>query len=239
MARKLTESMTFDDLEDECMFTTAALQADENAADLVSMTSSWMPAISDVRGIDLSVRQTAANVDAARIVANYNLDLACVSFGDELYLACGKDRQSNRWTQFFRERVSEFTKMALSEQTSRVNGWLTSASDPVLENHRADLTKWATSAATALTNTAGLSSLRAQVWQKREQLAKDLTDGRDKLEAALGDRARERGLPREWPATFFRVVKKNEKQVTEPTATQGSSAASGTDATGTAGAPPA
>jgi len=36
-------------------------------------------------------------------------------------------------------------------------------------------------------------------------MARDLTRERDGLDDALSARARERGLPREWPDLFFRV----------------------------------
>lgn len=48
--------------------------------------------------------------------------------------------------------------------------------------------------------------LRANVRIAREQLAEDLTRERDGLFDTLSVRARAKGLPRDWPKQFFRVV---------------------------------
>jgi len=78
MPRKLPPTITFDDAEDEVLFTRAALMADPDASDLVPMTDSWLPLIDTARAKDRTARAARVTADAARIVANDRFDTACV-----------------------------------------------------------------------------------------------------------------------------------------------------------------
>ena len=205
MPRLLNATSTFDDLEDEVLFTIAAIQADPDAADLLPMTGTWLGLISTARAGNLTMRQQAATADAQRIIANGRLDSACVAFGDALFAAVGKDRASARWKTFFAEPVSSFVKQALDRQLKTVKGWLGLPSDAALEPHRPALQKWADAAASAQVKTAEVAGLRGLAWQQREALTDALTRDRDGLASALGQRARERGLQRDWPELFFLV----------------------------------
>ena len=205
MPRLMEASATFDALEDEILFTRAALQADERAASLLESTTSWLSLLDDARAQDRTLREKVANATAARVVSNASLDAATTAFGDSLLLAVGKDRSTSRWTGFFKEPVSRFIQQGLSSQVSTVLSWLRSASDPVLETHRAELTKWATAAEAALEQTQDLTTLRTQNWQRREALALTLTQERDRLHAALQELARKNALARDWPDLFFLV----------------------------------
>ena len=141
MPRKLSSVMTLDTLESEVMFTQSMLKADPNTVDLAATIEGWQVYISDTRTLDQQLRQMEFDADAARIVGNNYLDKTCTRFGDDLLLACGKDRSSPRWTKFFATRVSDFIKQPLSRQTTVVQGWLAST-DEVLERYRGDLTTW-------------------------------------------------------------------------------------------------
>lgn len=215
MARALDANTTFDDHEDEAMFTIAAIQADPDAADLLPMTTTWLPQITTARANALTMRQQAANADALRIVANGRLDAACVAFGDSLYAAVQKDRASARWKTFFSETVSSFVKQGLDRQVKMVKGWL-GLTDTALDAHRSALTKWSDAAADAQVKTAAVGSARGQVWQQREALGDALTRERDGLHAALGQRARDRNLPRDWPDLFFRVQRSSDRSEQAP-----------------------
>jgi hypothetical protein len=206
MARKITLEMLLDDVEDEVIFTRAATKADPDAADLLHLTDGWLPLVDDCRAADRELRIVLMEITAERAVANGRLDPACVTFGDALYLACGKDRSSPRWRMFFDVAVSVFVRQALSSQVARVRGWLTSAKDPVLDEHRAPLDRWSKAAADALDRTSGTAVMRGQVQVKREELATSLTRERDGFRDALAARARERGLARDWPDLFFRTT---------------------------------
>jgi hypothetical protein len=205
MPRRLEPETTFDDLEDEVLFTTAALAADPDAADLATMTSTWLSQIAAARAQSLAVRQEAAKADARRIVANARLDVACTTFGDALLAAVAKDRTSARWRTFFAEPVSSFVKQALATQVRTVRGWLALPADAALEPLRPTLTTWADAADAAQTQTASVGASRGQVWQAREALAEALTRERDGLHSALGQRARDRNLARDWPDLFVLV----------------------------------
>lgn len=205
MPRKLIDKMPLDDLEDEIMYTIAALKADENTQDFIPTAEGWMTHVDEVRATDREVRQTVANVDAARMMANEYLDQTCVAFGDDLYYDVDKDRKCTRWTQFFPVAVSAFVRQPLSKQVNAVRGWLASAQDPVLEQYRSDLEKWVTKADDTLVQTSGLAGQRARVWAQRESLAELLTNERDVLRDLLAQRARELKFSRTWPDLFFRT----------------------------------
>lgn len=205
--RKIDPEMTFDDVRSEVWFTTAALDSDPNAADLVALTEGWEPKVDTAEAQMRALLRDEARTDARRIGANGRLDAACVSFGDDLFYAVGKDRQSPRWLSYFRVAVSRFVHMGLSDQVTKVGAWLTTA-DPVLESHREKLTQTRTEASKALDDTAALGPQRGTVWQTRATLAEELTAARDGLHEALAARARERKLPREWPSLFFRPARR-------------------------------
>ncbi len=204
MPRKLDARMTLDATEDEILYTSAALEADPDAKDLVASTSGWLPALDKVRARDRDVRQGAAKADATRAVSNVRLDHSVVDFGDDLHAAVKKDHSAPRWLTFFKVAVSIFVKSALPREVETVKGWL-GVKDAVLEKHRAPLTQWSTAAENAIVATRALGPRRGEVWQAREELADALTRERDGLHAALTQRANERTLPREWANTFFRV----------------------------------
>jgi hypothetical protein len=208
MPRKIPDDITFDEAENDIIFTRAAMAADPDAADLLSMTDGWMTLVDDARVAERTARIAVAESDAQRAVSNGRLDRACVHFGDDLYSAVGKDKTSPRWIKFFSITVSRFVRQALPKQVQRVKGWLEASNDQVLEKHRNDLTKWSTAADAALTKTRGTSVARGDAWEKRAEMAESLTRERDGLHEALAARAREVGLPRAWPDTFFRVERR-------------------------------
>jgi hypothetical protein len=205
MPKKLTSTMTLDAIEDEILFTRATLRADPDAPDLVVTTDGWLGRVGAVRERERIVREEVASVDAERMVANARLDAVCERFGDALFLAVDKDRQSTRWRTFFHLPVSRFVRLALSAQLERVKAWLGS-SDAALTPFRADLETWSTRASDALAKTRALSLARGELTAAREELAEDLTRERDGLHAALVLRATERSLGRDWPEAFFRIT---------------------------------
>jgi hypothetical protein len=219
MARKLTPQLTLDALEDEVLFTRAALKSDEHTQDLLSMTDSWLGLIDAVRASDRQLRERIADVDASRMLANEYLDLACTAFGDELYLDVDKDRTSRRWLQYFSMPVSRFIRQALSAQVATVKGWLglPLGTDPLLDQHRELLQSRVDRADKASTDTRGLTPLRGTLWQQRTQLAESLTQSRDELRDVLGQRARELKLGRTWPDAFFKQAVSTDEKEQDPT----------------------
>lgn len=220
MARKLLSSMTLDEIEDEILYTRAALKTDPNAQDLLSHTEAWLGQLDAVRSYDRQVRERVADVDASRVLGNEYLDSTCISFGDRLLPAVNKNRNSRRWLQFFPISVSRFVDQSLSKQVEIVRGWLglPEGSDEVLDEYRIPLTDHVGWVDRALVDTRNLTQLRGIVWQRRDQLVADLTAQRDQLREILAQRARERGLSRTWPDAFFRTGKSSE---TAETATSG------------------
>lgn len=206
MIRKVNSKSTFDDMEDEVFFTRAALKADPDATDLLAMTDDWLPMIDAARAKGREARMAATDATAARVIANHRLDYACTAFGDDLYLAVGKDRDAPRWRQFLTGPVSRFIKMRFPKQVQTVKSWLApSVKDPVLDRHRGPLTTWSDASARSLEQTAAAAMVRGAARIAKEQLGEDLTRERDGLFEALSARARDRGLPRDWPRQFFRV----------------------------------
>jgi hypothetical protein len=204
MPRKLLATMTLDDMEDEVLFTDAVLHADPDAAALADRAAAWIDRIDAARPHDRRARTAAAHSDASRQVAVDRLRRACVAFGDDLYLAVGKNRKSPRWLQFFPRPVSRFVRQPRAALVKAVRGWLTSQ-DPVLGRYRADLERWSQNADQALVETSAVAIVRGDAHQTRGTLAVELTQERDQLHDHLSAIARERSLPREWPDMFFRV----------------------------------
>ncbi len=205
MARQIDANMPLADLESEALYTRAALLADPDAADLVALTASWLERLDALRLGERTLRELVLGVEAVRAVVNSRFDVACTRFADELYLAVDKDRDSARWRQFFRVQVSAFVRQGLAAQVLAVKGWLAGPGDPVLDKHRDALGHFAAAAEDALVKTNATALQRGEQRIRREQLAADFTRERDALEEALRARARERNLPRDWPATFFRA----------------------------------
>ncbi|MDC3955072.1 hypothetical protein [Polyangium jinanense] len=203
--RKIPPTLLLDEAEAEVFFTRSGLKADPDAHDLLFLTDGWLAMIEVVRTKERSAREAQADADAARTIANTRLDRACQRFGDELFLAVGKERGAARWSQFFSVPVSKFIRQALPKQVARVIGWLDSK-DPILDKHRAGLEPWAKAADAALKRTTAVATVRGEARIGREELAEGLTRERDGLHEALSARARERGLPRDWAGQFFRKV---------------------------------
>lgn len=219
MAAKIPKTMPLDDMEDEIIFTRAAVGADPDARDLLPLTDDWMPWVETARARDRDARIAVATAFALRRVSNLRLDAACEEFGDELELAVKKDFKGSRWLRFFSgaaNTVKRFIRLRFSEQVGRVTGWLTGAGDEVLEKHRAPLTTWSEAGQQALNATRATSQVRGDAAIEREETAEALTRGRDGLEATLVARANERGLPREWPKTFFKPRTRDEDDAGPP-----------------------
>jgi len=204
--RKITADMPLDDVEDEVFFTCATIKADPDAADLLYITIDWLDLVDAVRVKDRQARMAETDATAVRVVANYHLDRGCTGFGDDLYLAVEKNRESARWNQFFSMTVSRFVKMRFDKQVQKVKSWLDpNVKDPILDKHRTTLTTWCNASASSIDQTMGVAMIRGAARVAREQLAEDITRERDGLYDALSARGREKGLPRDWPKQFFRV----------------------------------
>jgi hypothetical protein len=202
--RKITPTSTFDEMEDEVLFTLAALKADPDAAPLAPMADGWLDMLDHARAKDRAARKAQCEADATRIVANGRLDRACEKFGDDLYLAVDKDRSSPRWLQFFNVSVSRFVRQRLETQVQRVRGWLTTK-DTLFADHRDGLDRWSQAAGDAIIQTRAVALVRGEARIAREELAEDLTRERDGLHDALSVQGRSLGLAREWPDLFFRI----------------------------------
>ncbi|UJR79054.1 hypothetical protein [Sandaracinus amylolyticus] len=222
MPRKLRAQETLDTIEDEILFTRAAVEADPDAADLLPMTDSWLALVDATRAADRAARIAGTSASALRIVANGRLDDACTRFGRTL--AIDTPTTSPRWRRFFSTAISSWIDQRLVAQVATVRGWLTITDEPVLEAHRAPLAQWSESAQVALDRTAASAQTRGAAQIARESLAEDLTRERDGLYAALLQRAGERSLARDWAARFFRVERRRGDPDAEPEGPQGPAA---------------
>jgi hypothetical protein len=205
MPRRITTDFSFDECEDEVLFTRAALKADPDATDLLPSIDGWLSLIDTARTKDREARAAIGEASALRAVSNGRLDDACRSFGDDLHLAVKKDHQAARYRRFFPRTVGTFVKQRLASQVAAVRAWLGTAGDDVLDKHHAELERWAAAVQAALDATVAGAQTRGLSLVARESLAEDLTRERDGLEAGLVARAHERGLARDWPARFFRT----------------------------------
>lgn len=218
MPRKLSSNETLDTLEEEILFTRAALEADEDAADLAPRTDDWLALVDAQRARDRSARVAEASATAHRVIANGRLDDVCGRFAKEL--AIDAPTSSPRWRRFFSRAPSDWLRQRLASQIAAVRGWLTIEGDALLERHRAGLARWSDAGQAALDRSAASAQVRGAARVGREELAEDLTRERDGLHAALVARAVERGLPREWADRFFRVQSRrgrHDEDAPEPT----------------------
>lgn len=207
MPAKIYPEDTLDTMEDDVIFTGAALTADPDACTLAGSPDEWMTWLIAFREVDRTYRKQVATIDATRVIKDGRLDIEVIDFANDLLHDCG-DRDSIRFKGFFTMAPSRFSRIALSDEVATVEGWLVAGTeDNVLEAHRPQLTSTSSEARAALTATTAMDATRATYWGKRTTLADNLTAARDALGSRLSDRARELGLPRDWPGTFFRVRK--------------------------------
>jgi hypothetical protein len=202
MPRAIHPNTPLDAVEEEILYTRAALDADEDAREFLPQTDAWLPDLDKLWEQERDLRHARALASAKRAIANQKLDRACTAFGDDLLRAVNKDRSSPRWATFFPASASQFVRTPLPKQLQAVRAWLTSA-DPALSAHRAELERWSQAAQEALDLGANLAVKRGALWQAREELAHDLTAARDGLAGLLAVRSQERLLGRDWAATFF------------------------------------
>lgn len=204
MVKQINPDMTFDEMENECIFSRAAMRADRNASDMIPTTASWMDWIETVRDLERNARTEFQQATASRMIANARLDGTCRAFGRSLAAELQNDRTSARWRRFFRGTVDDFVTQPLDEQANACIAWL-EIDDPALAPFREELTHWAHAAKAAITATGSSGQVRGTAIVAREALAENLTRARDGLHAALVVRAQERNLPRDFADGFFIV----------------------------------
>lgn len=217
MPRAIRAEETFDDWDYEINFTAARLADEPDAAELVSRTDGWSTRVSETRAVGAALAREEAFGSAAAIGGNTALDAACTDFADELYLAVAKDRTDPRWRTHFRDSSpSEFNRQPLADQARTVRGWLEQSKDAVLEANRGALESATARTERALARQAALATKRGELWQKREEVARFLTEERDRLRDDLAGVARSKRLGRMWASTFFRVTARAEKPAPPP-----------------------
>lgn len=204
MPARIEARDTFDTIENEILFTRAALKADEDARELLPETDEWLELVDAARTKDREFRTRDMDAMAARAIANVRLDIACLGFGKDLLHAVG-DRKSPRFAGFFPVAPTRWVKQPLDKQLLGVKGWLTLSGEPELDKHRERLSARAAAAGDAQVAVAALAPARGVNWQVRRDLADALTRLRDGLHRALAERATEKALPRDWPDAFFRI----------------------------------
>jgi len=202
MVRQLTDDFSFDDLEDEILFSRAALAADPHASEFLPLTDTMLPKVDAARALGREGRAATMQASAERMIANVNLDVECREVGRDLAHTLKNDRSGVRWTRIFPTTVDAFVSVPLAEQSVACQAWLTT-SEPVIAARSEALTRWSTSAQTAVANTKASAQVRGTAMLARETLAEDLTRIRDGLARALSACAEERGLPRDYAERFF------------------------------------
>ena len=207
MARAITEDFTFDEMENETLFSRAALRADPNASDFVLTTNPWLGFVASARAQDLAARTALQESTASRVIANQRLDETCRNVGRALSAELKNDRSSARWARIFGGTVDEFIHKPLAVQATACKSWL-ETDEPVLAPFRADIALWANAAEAAIRATSDSGQVRGTALVGRESVAETLTRARDGLHAALVARANERNLPRDFADGFFILTPK-------------------------------
>ena len=205
MPRQIQQRLTLDAVEDEILFTLVALGTQKHASTYKAEAEAWLADLDAFRAVDRSYRTDFTTIDVQRVLANHDLDQGVTTFADDLLLAVGKDRQAPRFTAFFPKAPSKLVEEPLTDEVGRVEGWVSSSSDPVLLEHKDALTHLAAISRAALTATAGVPIKRLERDQRWQALCTSLTERRDALHRKLAELAQELGLGRDWADLFFRV----------------------------------
>lgn len=203
MIRKLTEKMTIDDLQDEVVFTQAMLKAHPLVAHLSTYADDWDDDLPGLLGQSRANRNLRIFLDARRQVANEYLGRHIDAFSDDLLKFVNKDRTHKLYTQYFTRPPAEFVDQPLVDEVAAVRAWLPN-NQPLLDPHRPELVRWSDTADAVLAEDKRAIQLTAELGQMRERIVNALTAKRDALWALLAEVARQHGLPRTWPNTFFR-----------------------------------
>ena len=203
MSRKLLHRWTLDRLEEEVLFTCAVLKTDPDSADLLPLTEGWLASIDEARARERALRSLDAETRAARQVANDHLDDEVMELSWTLLNQVRRDRRHPRYIAFFPKSPSQLIDEPMSHEVARVKGWLADDKDAALDLHREALTRWANALEQALLEGAQVHFSRMSRTKAHRQLCDGLTLKRDRLHAALRERAVERGLPRAWADRFF------------------------------------
>jgi hypothetical protein len=203
MIRKLTEKLTTDDLRDEIVFTRSMINAHPLTQHLVGHADQWDAELPAFESRQRAQRDLRITLDARRQISNEFLGRTVLAFSDDLLRFVNKDRTSKLYTQYFSVPPSKFVGQALGEEVAAVRSWLPNE-QPLLDPHRAELSRWTDTADAVLAEDKRALQLTAELQQARERIVADLTAKRDALWAILAELARQHHLGRTWANSFFR-----------------------------------
>ena len=203
MAYAFTADMTPDEMEDALIGTSAACEADPDAADKVAEVNALLPLVDEQRALERRVRHFGKRIDSRRKVANHLLDRAVMAYSKDLLILCGLDRTAPLFVTSFPGPPSDVVRAPLAAEVTQVRGWLAGAPNTALDQHRAELTRWSDVAYDCQLQEQALAEQRIAAHSARASLAAELTKRRDGLEDELAARGRELGLERDWARSFF------------------------------------
>lgn len=225
--RELPADTPLDELEDEVIDTQAALRADPDAEDLAPGFEAQLTALDVVFDRERQTRREKVEAAAVCRVADGRLDPAIVLTGKQLEVVVKGDKSSPTWTRAFGSSTpSDIGRLPRAKEVTRVSelvAALTAVGSAALTDVIASLTLWSGRLGAGLERLRTANASRGQYVGDREEYVIALNRARRSLSGALIQRAAERGLPKDWPATFFRKSPRRDRaeEPSEPTGPTG------------------
>lgn len=206
--RRLDEGLSLDTIEEEIVYTTARLRADDNAADAAPELDKLAAQVETVRKAQHAAWNAETAAQAAIDSADDALDDAVGQLSRDLLYAVGNDRRSPRFTRYFAEAPGHLLRLGLRSELERVKNWpqsLAGEKDAKLEADGKALAALVQRGEQALAARKTAAGARAdQRVREVLPLVDDVNAARLSLYGLLAQRAAARDLPRDWPDRFFR-----------------------------------
>jgi hypothetical protein len=206
--RELRAETPLETLEDEIVYTDAALKADPEAEDLAPGFAGQLESLDEVYDRERATRRAVTEATAYSRVADSRLDEEVLGSGRVMEVPLKGDRTHPSWTKVYGTATpSDVAKLARPKEVIKVRGMIKAMTElglAILATVIASLTFWAGRLDGGLTRLTDSKADRGRFRSERDEFIIGLNRARRALYGSLTTRAAERGLPKEWPDLFFR-----------------------------------
>jgi hypothetical protein len=210
-APQLPTTISLETIRSELIFTSAALAADEQAADLVPRADALLVTWKQIQDEQLARWDAQDRADAQVATADDHLDRLVFKVALVLEGATGKNRKDRRWSLYFEVPPHKLIKPVLGDELETMKSWRTHLQQETLPGLVALAPEL--DAAIARAEAALVAKRQAKEANTSFRTARGLADfvdnvriARDAIHADLAARQAKEGsgLERSWPDTFFR-----------------------------------
>jgi hypothetical protein len=208
--RKLALAASLLTFLDELEYSEAALSADSDASELAAGFNEEIAAWSEQFATERASRRDVTRAEAVVAVRDGQIDRLTQRFAGQVLVEAGGDRKALLFKRFFPVPASEFIRIALRKQAERTRDVL------VVELGKVDkkslLRPYLAQFEAAVSATFAALDVRASARGKRGSASHDTDEWKEGVNslrlttyAELLKIAAEKGYPRAWAETFFRV----------------------------------